>query len=401
MSSRIEPSLLGKMSERHVLAALQSDGPMSRAEVARCCGLSAPAVSRAVGVLLRSGLVEETAEARPTGGRPATQLRLARQNARVVGVAIDADRCRVVAAGLDGMLHGPPLEVPTPDTYDALIGQLVALTKSLDRPGVSTLGVGLSLPGLLDYRTGRAVLSPNVHLTDGHQPAQDLGDALGLTCVMLHESHALCFAEQHHGLARGVGDFAMLDIHTGVGLGVVSGGRLLTGHSGLAGELGHITAVPDGRRCGCGNFGCLETVASDSSLAWRVSRRLGRNVDIEEVIALARANSIDLRADLDDVCKYLSIGVAAVINLFNPSRLFVHGRLFDADAGLFARMVEQAGRRCLRPTFADCGIVRATGEKVQGAVAGIIQHLTRNFAPALEHDTLSFSSETCDAIVSP
>jgi N-acetylglucosamine repressor len=401
MSSRIEPSLLGKMSERHVLAALQAHGPMSRAEVTRRCGLSAPAVSRAVGVLIRSGLVEESAPARPTGGRPASQLRLARQSARVIGVAVDADRCRVVAAGLDGVPHGPPVEVPTPDTYADLIEQLVALTTRLDLPGVSTLGVGLSLPGLLDYRTGKAVLSPNTPITDGHFPAQDLSKALGTNCILLQESHALCLAEQHHGLAHGLGDFAMLDIHTGVGLGVVSGGRLLTGHSGLAGELGHITVIPDGRRCGCGNSGCLETVASDASLAWRVSRRLKRAVDIDEVVALAGAKSIDLRADLDDVCKYLSIGVAAVVNLFNPSRLFVHGRLFDADPALFARVVEQAGRRCLRPTFADCKIVRATGQKHQGAVAGIIQHLTRNFAPTLEPETLSFSSETCDAIVSP
>ena len=101
------------------------------------------------------------------------------------------------------------------------------------------------------------------------------------------------------------------------------------------------------------------------------------------------------------MCDYLSIGVAAVVNLFNPSRLFVHGRLFDADPSLFGRMVERAARRCLRPAFADCQIVRATGQKYQGAVAGVIQHLTRNFAPALEHETLSFSSETCDAIVSP
>ena len=374
---------------------------MSRAEVARSCGLSAPAVSRAVGVLLRSGLVEETAESRPTGGRPAIQLRLARKTAQVIGVAVDADLCHVAAASLDGAMHGPPLELPTPATYDALIGQLVALTRRLARPGISTLGVGLSLPGLLDYRAGKAVLSPNTPITDGHYPARDLGNALGLTCVLLQESHALCLAEQFHGLARGLGDFAMLDIHTGVGLGVVSGGRLLTGHSGLAGELGHITVVPDGRRCGCGNTGCLETVASDASLAWRVSRRLERNVDIDEVIALARAKSIDLRADLDDVCKYLSIGIAAVVNLFNPSRLFVHGRLFDADAGLFDRMVERAASRCLRPTFADCRVVRATGQKYQGAVAGIIQHLTRNFAPALENATLGFSSEICDAIVSP
>ena len=119
------------------------------------------------------------------------------------------------------------------------------------------------------------------------------------------------------------------------------------------------------------------------------------------MITLARSGEIDLSAELDDVCRYLAVGVAAVINLFNPSRLFVHGRLFEADENLFARMVEKASRRALRPSFRDCQIVRATGQKHQGAVAGIIQHLTSAIAPALETKTLCFPSEVRDAIPSP
>src|SRR3954464_126457 len=105
MTARIEPSLLGRMSERQVLHALQADGPLSRAEVARRCGLSAPTVSKAVASLKRSGLLEEAEVAEATGGRPATRLRLARDGAQVLGAVIDADRCLVVSAGLDGRLH--------------------------------------------------------------------------------------------------------------------------------------------------------------------------------------------------------------------------------------------------------------------------------------------------------
>ena len=114
MNARIEPSLLGRMSERRVLRILQSRGPLSRAEVARHAGLSAPAVSRAVASLLRSGLLEETEAAQQTGGRPAMRLRLASQAAQVLGLVIDADRCRLVAAGLDGCLRDEPIDFPTP-----------------------------------------------------------------------------------------------------------------------------------------------------------------------------------------------------------------------------------------------------------------------------------------------
>jgi predicted NBD/HSP70 family sugar kinase len=367
--------------------------------VARHAGLSAPAVSRAVAALLRSGLLEETEGPHPTGGRPAMRLRLARQAAQVLGLVLDADRCLIVAAGFDGEIHDEPIDFSTPDSYSRLIDAFARHARSLmERPGITTLGAGLSVPGLIDYRSQRGVLSPNLPSTNGRSPALDLSRKLGVECALLQESHALCMGEQHYGQARDLDNFAMLDVHTGVGLGVVSGGRLLTGHSGLAGEIGHITVVPDGRQCGCGNNGCLETVASDTSLAWRVSRRLGRTVSIDDVIRLSRSGEVDLSGELEDTCRYLAIAVAAVINLYNPARLFIHGRLFEAGDGLFDRVVEIASQRALRPSFRDCKVVRASGQKHQGAVAGIIQHLTSAIAPGLETPTLLFPSEVPDAI---
>ena len=177
--------------------------------------------------------------------------------------------------------------------------------------------------------------------------------------------------------AKGLEDFAILDVSSGVGMGVMSGGRLVRGHSGFAGEIGHITVAPKGRLCGCGNRGCLETVASDTALAWRVSRRLGRQIDIDELIRLVHAGELDPEDDCKDVIRYLAIGLATVINVFNPSTLFIHGQLFDVDEGLFARVLDETSKRALAPSFADCQIIRARGSKRQGAVAGVIQYLDR------------------------
>lgn len=374
----IRPALVGKLNERQVLRVLQLRGPLSRAEVARESGLSAPTVSKAVASLIKVGLLEETDATELARGRPAPKLRLATESAQVLGVAIDAGHCEVVSAGLDGDLHDDTLAVPTPATYPELLAALErAARKVMAKPGVRTLGLGVSLPGLVDYRKECGVLSPNVPLTNGHSPAVDLAERLGVGCTLLQESHALCLAERHHGLAKGLDDFALLDVGAGVGLGIMSGGRLLKGHSGLAGEIGHITAVPEGgRKCGCGNLGCLETVASDSALAWHASQKLGRAVNVDEVIELARSGAIDLRAELREVAGFVAVGVAAVINLFNPATVFIHTPLFEIDATLFDAVVEKARGRALPPSFADCHIVRAKGSKRQGAVAGIIQQLT-------------------------
>jgi N-acetylglucosamine repressor len=361
-------------------------GPSSRAELTRASGLSAPTVSKAAASLLQVGLVEEVDASVSLVGRPAKRLRLAREGSQVLGVVIDAGLCRVDAAGLDGELHEDRTRpVETPATYDGLIDALAARAVELmARPGVKTLGVGVSVPGLIDHRRGLGLLSPNLHVTDGRSPGQDLGERLGLGCWMFQEQHALCLAEWQFGRARGLDDFAMVDVSTGVGLGVFSGGRLVRGHNGFAGEIGHITVdpEPDGLVCGCGNRGCLETVASDSSIAARVSRRVGRALDIGEVVRLVRSGEIGPADDINDAVRYLSIGLAAVINLFNPATLFIHGRFLDADDALFPRLLDETSRRALRPSFADCRIVRAGGSKRQGAVAGVIQSLVDSLVPA-------------------
>jgi predicted NBD/HSP70 family sugar kinase len=383
VTSVVQSSLLSKINERQVLQAIQACGPMSRAEVARLSGISAPTASKAVEALLKAGFLEEGEAPGLVRGRPAKKLSLASKTAQVLGLVIDAEQCRLVAAGLDGkLLEEKAMRFPTPSAYEELLEAVVErVEKHTDRKGVSTLGLGISMPGLIDNQRQRGVLSPNVPLTNDRTPGLDLSERLGLECVLLHESDALCLAERHFGEARGLDNFAMLDVSTGVGLGVMSGGRLLSGHSGLAGEIGHITVQADGRLCGCGNYGCLETVASDSALAWEVSQSLGRRVSMGEAIELIRSGQIDGEKELNKTCRYLAIGLAAVINLFNPSTLFVHGKMFAANENLFSQLVEETRKRTLPPSFADCRIVQAHGSKRQGAIAGIIEHLTNSIVP--------------------
>lgn len=372
------------MNERQVLRTIQARGPLSRAEVARHSGISAPTASKAVEALLRSGWLEEGDAVEAARGRPARKLRLASAHAQVLGLVIDAGECRLVAAGLDGALHeGRAARFTTPEDYPTLVERATAAAQELAaRPGVATLGMGISLPGLMNRRRQEGVLSPNVPVTNRQSPGADLSERLGMPCVMVQEADALCLAERSFGEARGIDDFALLDVSTGVGLGVISGGHVLSGKSGLAGEIGHITVEAiGGRPCGCGNSGCLETLASDSALAWAVGQSLGRPVTIDEVIEMARAGEYVPGRELQRTRRYLAIGLAAVINLFNPSTLFVHGRLFELSGSVFPDLLDDTRARALPPSFADCRIVLARGSKRQGAVAAILEHLTEAVVP--------------------
>jgi N-acetylglucosamine repressor len=263
---------------------------------------------------------------------------------------------------------------------DACIGHARRL---MDRRKSTVMGLGASVPGLINRREGRSLVSPNLHQLDGKNLGDDLRHRLQIHATVLQECHALCLAEQVYGAAKGVADFAMLDMTEGLGLGVVHAGRLLQGSSGLAGELGHITVDLQGQPCGCGNRGCLETVASDTALVRAVNQRLQTSLNIEQVIAGAQSGELMIDDELNHVLQYLAVAAAAVVNIFNPSQLFIHARLLDARGDLFPRLLESVAGRALAPSLAACQIIRAAGSKRLGVVAAAIDAATRNWETGL------------------
>jgi predicted NBD/HSP70 family sugar kinase len=244
-------------------------------------------------------------------------------------------------------------------------------------------GIGVSVPGLINDRLEEIVFSPNLHALDKRNPARDLQQRLGIPCQLVQETDALCLSERLFGDARGLDDFAVLDAATGLGLSVMSGGRLLAGHSGMAGEVGHITVDPAGVRCGCGNRGCLETLATDSALLRLLAEKVRRSLDVDEAAALLDERSADFQHELRTVSEYLAIAIAAVINIFNPTTLFVHGRLLAGAPDRFARVLERVKQRTLTASLAECTIVATRSSKRQGAIAGIMHHLTDAWAPTV------------------
>jgi len=175
----------------------------------------------------------------------------------------------------------------------------------------------------------------------------------------------------------------MLDVSTGLGLGVMAGGQVLAGHSGMAGEVGHITVAPDGTRCGCGNRGCLETLATDTALLRLLAEKLGRPLSLDEAAALIGERPGDFQHEIRTITEYLAIAIAAVINIFNPTTLFVHGVLLAGSEDRFARVLERVKQRTLTASLADCTILATRSSKRQAAIAGIMHHLTNAWGPSI------------------
>lgn len=382
---RVEPALLRRINERRLLEYLQMSGPSSRARLRKISGLTAPTVSKVVDSLLEQGLLEEIDPVRPAMGRPGRLVRMASATALVLGVLVDSDRCTIVVAGLDGRIDDDRTRhIATPATYDSLIEVLdrecrVALAGLAGAPQ----GIGVVVDGLINDRDQQIVCCANLHMLDRRNPARDLEARIGVRCRLLKGTSALCLSERDCSDPGGRDDFCVFDITTGIGLGVMSGGALVTGHSGMAGEIGHVVVDPDGSLCGCGNRGCLETLATDAAIVRLVSAKVGKAVAPPDVGRLLDEHPEEFATEIQTVANRLALAASMAINILNPTRLLIHSRLFLVSDARFAAVRATLDRLALAASVTDCRVERTRSSKEQAAIAGIIHEITQTWAPSL------------------
>ena len=380
-----QPSLLRRLNERAIFELLLRSGTASRTDLIKSLGVTAPTVHKAVASLLEAGLVEEVGyDTTKNLGRPGMVYRVASKSVQVLGVALDVRQTTIISAGLDGAIDESCVQrFDTPRTYAKLVDAIESRIRSFVDRDVQTIGIGISTPGELDVANQRILLSPNLHITDGQSLSADLRKRTGIDAIMYHETTGTCLSEWSHGAARGMRNFVMIGVYEGFGTSIVSDGRLLLGRDGMGGEMGHITVDVHGERCGCGNRGCIETVATDQAFARRVSARIGRAMSIEEIIARAKSGELDVRRELNTTFDYLAIGAAAAINIFNPEAILLCSRMFDAEADALPRLTEMIHDRALKPLRTGCEIIRAEGDTRRGAIASIIHHISGSIGPSL------------------
>jgi len=268
---------------------------------------------------------------------------------------------------------------------DDVLARLVALARGViaqtraEVPAAEFLGVGIGSPGPLDTKRGIVLLTPNLGWTD--MPLRDrLGEALGLPAALDNDANCAVLGEAWIGAARGARHAIGITLGTGIGGGIIIDGRLFHGASDCAGEIGHMSIDGDGRRCKCGNYGCLEAYASGpaiarravesievgapSSLAGMAGGDLAR-ITAQTVYEAARAGDPLAVKVVDETAHYLAVGIANLINAFNPDVLVICGGVTRAGEHLLAPLRLGVAQRAFKPAVAACRIV--LGELVDTA----------------------------------
>ena len=329
-----------------VLRLLRDHGTRSRAGIAAATGLGKPTVSSLVADLSDRGLVREVGatvgpSARRVVGRPATLVEVDGAHVAAIGVELDVDELNAVALDLAGRVLGRRHRLL--DAARTPRARVIAAVAAIARDAIgdaaaagagSVAGLAVALPGVVDRDAGHLRIAPNLGWRDVPM-LERLEHALEPHYPIVVDNEANMAAIAEHRLAPRGDDIVVVIGETGVGSGIILGGRLVRGVNGAAGEVGHMAVVPDGLPCGCGGRGCWETVVGLRALLREAVPERATAIDADPALSpddkvrivtdLATAGDATALAALGRFGEWLGIGAANLANLFNPETIVLTG----------------------------------------------------------------------------
>jgi glucokinase len=247
------------------------------------------------------------------------------------------------------------------ESGQALLGQIAELVRRL-AAGQKIDGVGIGVPGIVDHSQRRLRRAPNLAILEGLDVEGAVTDLVGAPAFVENDANAAGLAEAWLGAGHGVDSLVFVTLGTGVGGAVIVRGRLWTGKSGYAGEVGHMQIDPEGVTCGCGVRGCLETIAGNRHwgriaaglMRTRPSVLSGAEPDPEAIVSAARGGDGVALEVINTVARALGQVFGSIINLLNVERIVIGGGVSAAGGILLERIRQETSSRAWPQAFEAC-----------------------------------------------
>lgn len=349
-------------------------GPISRARLVEMSGLNKTTVGNLLAQLQKWGFVTASGISGPKRGRPGVLLEINANGGRLIGVEIGVGFVSVVVTDLKARTLWcrkvetaesevfPSTQEPgrVMESFELLVREAMRATEARGR----LFGIGVGVPGLVDRSTGVLLFAPNLEWKD--LPLRDMWQTrIGVPVVVENEANAAALGEHMLGAAKNVDHFVYLSAGVGLGGGLFTEGKLQGGAGGYAGEIGHMTIEPEGPLCNCGNRGCWEMLVGPRAIVQRLRQAVVEqrapvllglcqgnpdSIQMEHILAAAAQGEPAVLAALDEVGRYLGIGIANLVNVLNPSLVVLGGVLSLAGMYILPRAQQELDARALAAT---------------------------------------------------
>jgi glucokinase-like ROK family protein len=333
--------------KKQILKTIYFTGPLSNADLAKNLNLSTPNINGILADLIKDKLVTDIGKGRSSGGRRPNIYGLVKNGFYNIGINISLYRTGI------SIFNSHNKQVCEREYFPIRITQGIQifdkinfhLKTIIDNSGIDKnkiVAIGIEMPGLVDQKKGMN----NTYFPDNENLYDDLQTVFDYPVYFENNAKVRTFSEQQFGLARGKKNVLVVNIGWGIGLGIITNGRLYEGKTGFSGEFGHLPVVDNGILCKCGKRGCLETVASltaivqmareglEKSKSYALRKLIGEDlekIDINTVVQAAQDGDELSAAILTNVGHWLGRGIAYLLQIFNPEMIIIGGKLIIAD----------------------------------------------------------------------
>jgi predicted NBD/HSP70 family sugar kinase len=381
-------------SAGNLLQLIQSEGTVTRGELVRRTGLARSTITQRVDALIELGLVEAVGESASTGGRPPKAFAFNPKHGVVCAADLGATHSQLAIADLAGtLLAKRTQEIDIALGPEHFVGWLTeSFTDLLGESGYTRdaiRGVGVGLPGPVEFATGRPVNPPIMPGWNDFPAADRLRETLGAPALVDNDVNIMALGE-HWASWPDEGEILYIKVGTGIGCGVISGGQVHRGHQGAAGDIGHIQVVGhDDVLCDCGNRGCLEAIAGGRAMA-KVLREAGFNAETSlDVVELCRQGEPAAVQLIRQAGRLLGEVLAAAVNLLNPGVIVIGGDVANADDHLIAGVRERVYQRSTPLATKQLRILRSELGEDAGITGAVVMSLQHVLAPPIVDQTLA------------
>ena len=375
-----------------LLSLIRAGTAVTRAYLARHTGLARSTVAQRVDALLASGLVLEAGDTPSTGGRPATALAFNHEAGVVLVADLGATHARVALTDL----AGTPLAELAGDLDIALgpgevlkwvSGRFDELLEKTGKAAADVRGIGIGVPGPVEFDTGRPVNPPIMPGWDGFDIPAWFAEHYRAPVLVDNDVNIMARGE-HWVHWRDTPHLLFVKVGTGIGCGIVADGHVHRGARGAAGDIGHIRATGEDVICACGNIGCLEAVAGGHALATRLAASGVDAQNSRDVVRLVHEGNVKATQMVRAAGRTLGEVLAGTVNFFNPAVIVIGGDIAEAHAQLLAGVREGIFSRSLPLATRDLRVVPCRLGDRAGITGAAITAIEQVLAPAAVDRTL-------------